>query len=79
MNMSEKVGRLARGQGRENFRESNFLPDNFFCVTSRFFALRINLINSRQPQYKKLNDDACSKLVNFNITVNLIVSYQGTS
>ena len=29
MSMSEKVGRLGRGHGRENLRESNFLPDNF--------------------------------------------------
>ena len=35
MNMSEKVGRLARGQGRENFRESTFLPDNFFYEQKR--------------------------------------------
>ena len=38
MNMSKKVGRLGRGlqrvnllsEGRENLRESNVLPDNFF-------------------------------------------------
>ena len=30
MSMSEKVGRLGRGYGRENLGESNFLPDNFF-------------------------------------------------
>ena len=34
------------------------------------------LINFRQRREKKLNDDACSELVNF--TVNVIVSYQDT-